>query len=97
MSNPTQSFRLSLAPGASVELPVLYEDDALMAVDKPSGLMVSPDTFDPGKPNLMSGVRRALDTGAAWVRERGLTMLTAGTRPAGKTINSALAMQFNDQ
>ena len=108
MSDPASSFRLTLAPGASVELPVLYEDDALMAVDKPGGLMVAPDTFDPGTPNLMSGVRRALDTGAAWVQERGLTMLsnvhrldadTSGVLLLAKTHEalSALSGQFNDR
>ncbi|MBI5821798.1 MAG: RNA pseudouridine synthase [Verrucomicrobia bacterium] len=102
------SFRLPLAPGVSVELPVLHEDDALMAVDKPSGLMISPDTYDPEKPNLMSGVRRALDTGAAWVRERGLTMLanvhrldadTSGVLLLAKTHDALreLSKQFNDR
>jgi RluA family pseudouridine synthase len=108
MSGSAHSFRLALAPGASVELPVLYEDDALLAVDKPSGLMVSPDTYDPVKPNLMSGVRRALDTGAAWARERGLTMLsnvhrldadTSGVLLLAKKreVLRALAKQFNDR
>jgi RluA family pseudouridine synthase len=108
MSHPGTVFRLSPAPGASVELPVVYEDDALLAVDKPSGLMVSPDTYNPEKPNLMSGVRRALDTGAAWVRERGLTMLanvhrldadTSGVLLLAKTREAlrALAKQFNDR
>jgi len=108
MSNSIKSFRLTLAPGASVELPVLYEDDALLAVDKPSGLMVSPDTYDPAKPNLMSGVRRALDTGAAWARERGLAMLanvhrldadTSGVLLLAKTLDAlrVLTKQFNDR
>lgn len=108
MSDPASSFRLPLAPGASVELPVLYEDDALLAVDKPSGLMVSPDTYDPEKPNLMSGIRRALDTGAGWVQKRGLTMLanvhrldadTSGVLLLAKTREAlrALAQQFNDR
>ena len=108
MSNSINNFRLPLAPGASVELPVLYEDNALLAVDKPSGLMVSPDTYDPAKPNLMSGVRRALDTGAAGVRERGLSMLanvhrldadTSGVLLLAKTREAlrALTKQFNDR
>ncbi len=70
--------------------------------------MVSPDTYDPEKPNLMSGIRRALDTGAAWVQERGLTMLsnvhrldadTSGVLLLAKTRDALreLARQFNDR
>jgi RluA family pseudouridine synthase len=102
------SIRLPLAPKASVEFAVLYEDDALLALDKPSGVMVSPDTYDAEKPNIMSAFRRALDTGAACVRERGLdyaanvhrldadtsgVLLLARTREALR----AMARQFNDR
>ncbi len=101
-------IRLPVAPGASTALAVLYEDDALLALDKPGGLMVSPDTYDKEKPNLMSAVRRALDTGAAWVRERNLTFLanvhrldadTSGLLLLAKTRDAlrALAKQFNDR
>jgi RluA family pseudouridine synthase len=101
-------IRLTLAPGASAVLGVLYEDDALLALDKPSGLLISPDTCDKEKPNLMSGVRRALDTGAAWVRERGLVFLAnthrldadaSGVLLLAKTREAlrALAGQFNDR
>jgi len=35
------------------EIPVLFEDDHLLALDKPSSLLVSPDRYDPTRPNLM--------------------------------------------
>ncbi|MBI5397557.1 MAG: RluA family pseudouridine synthase [Verrucomicrobia bacterium] len=106
--HPANDIRLPLAPGASAALAVLYEDDALLALDKPSGLMIAPDTYDKEKPNLMSGVRRALDTDAPWVRERGLTFLanahrldadTSGVLLLAKTREAlrALAGQFNDR
>lgn len=37
--------------------PVLFEDDALIAFDKPSGLAVAPDRRDPAAENLMAQVR----------------------------------------
>jgi 23S rRNA pseudouridine1911/1915/1917 synthase len=33
--------------------PILYEDDAVLAFDKPSGLLVAPDRWDKKKENLM--------------------------------------------
>ena len=35
------------------ELPVLFEDGHLLALDKPAGLLTSPDRYDPARPNLM--------------------------------------------
>jgi RluA family pseudouridine synthase len=101
-------IRLPLAPGASVALAVLYEDEALLALDKPAGLMIAPDTYDKEKPSLMSAVRRALDTGAAWVRERNLAFLanahrldadTSGVLLLAKTRDAlrAVTKQFNDR
>jgi len=40
--------------------PILYEDDALIAFDKPSGLPVAPDRRDKATDNLMDRVRAAL-------------------------------------
>ena len=36
------------------EIPVLFEDEHLLALDKPAGLPVSPDRYDPQRPNLMT-------------------------------------------
>jgi len=101
-------IRLPLAPGASVALAVLYEDAALLALDKPGGVMVAPDTYDKQKPNLMSAVHRALGTPAAWVRERHLNFLanvhrldadTSGVLLLAKTREAlrAVAKQFHDR
>ena len=35
------------------EIPVLYEDEHLLSLDKPSGLLSSPDRSDPNCPNLL--------------------------------------------
>src|SRR4051812_25114501 len=62
------------------EIPVLFEDDALLAIDKPSGLLVSPDRYDPMRPNIMKLFHRDIARGAKWVQERGLTYLANAHR-----------------
>lgn len=57
------------------ELPVLFEDEHLMAVDKPSRLLTSPDRYDPARPNLMKLLHAAIEAGKPWARERNLSYL----------------------
>ncbi|HEY3913698.1 MAG TPA: RluA family pseudouridine synthase [Verrucomicrobiae bacterium] len=57
------------------EIPILYEDDQLLALNKPSGLLISPDRYDPERSNLMKLLHRDIERGAKWVRERNLTYL----------------------
>jgi RluA family pseudouridine synthase len=57
------------------EIPVLFEDDHLLALDKPAGLLSSPDRYDPGRPNLMKLLHAGIDAGKPWARERQLTYL----------------------
>jgi 23S rRNA pseudouridine1911/1915/1917 synthase len=63
------------------EIPVLHEDEHLLALDKPAGLLVSPDRYDqerlePEPPNLMQLMHGAIAAGKPWVAERSLTYLT---------------------
>jgi RluA family pseudouridine synthase len=62
------------------EIPVLFEDDALLAIDKPSGLLVSPDRYDVMRPNIMRMMHADIARGAKWVHERGLTYLANAHR-----------------
>jgi len=57
------------------EIPVLFEDEHLLALDKPAGLPISPDRFDPQRPNLMKLLHSAIAGGKPWARERGLAYL----------------------
>jgi 23S rRNA pseudouridine1911/1915/1917 synthase len=57
------------------EIPILFEDRHLLALDKPAGLLVSPDRNDLKRPNLMKLLHRDLARGAAWAKERGLDYL----------------------
>jgi RluA family pseudouridine synthase len=57
------------------EMPVLWEDDVLLALNKPAGLPVSPDRSDPARPCLMKLLHRAIERGVPWAKERGLAWL----------------------
>jgi len=57
------------------EIPVLYEDQDLLAIDKPSGLLTSPDRYDPDRPNLMKLLHDGITAGKSWATERKLTYL----------------------
>jgi RluA family pseudouridine synthase len=62
------------------EIPVLFEDGHLLALYKPSGLLCCPDRYDPRRPNLMSLLRKDLERGAVWVRERNISYLANAHR-----------------
>jgi len=65
-SRPTQQFW---------EISILYEDDQLLALDKPGCLLISPDRFDPGAPNLMALLHGGIAEGKPWAKERELGYL----------------------
>ncbi|HEV8543721.1 MAG TPA: pseudouridine synthase, partial [Verrucomicrobiae bacterium] len=62
------------------KIPVLYEDEALFALDKPARLLTSPDRYDPNRPNLMRLLHRDIDRDAPWAKERNLTYLANAHR-----------------
>ena len=57
------------------EIPVLYEDADLLALDKPSGLLVSPARDDPNRPNLMQLLHSGIAEGKPWAKGRALSYL----------------------
>ena len=57
------------------EIPVLFEDEHLVALDKPADLPVAPDRHNLHRPNLMKLLHAAITDGKPWVRERGLDYL----------------------
>lgn len=72
------SIRLSHRPSAAFwEIPVLYEDDLLLALDKPARLLTSPDRHDPDpeRPNLMRLLHEGIRLGAPWAVSRHLSYL----------------------
>ena len=65
-SRPTREFW---------ELPVLHEDEHLLALDKPARMLTSPDRYDPARPNLMKLLHEGIAKGTPWAAQRGLTYL----------------------
>lgn len=57
------------------EIPIVFEDDYVLALDKPSGLLTSPDRYDPDRPNLMKLLHAAVEKGTAWAASRKLDYL----------------------
>ncbi len=57
------------------EIPVLFEDAHVMALDKPTRLLVSADRHDVGRPNLMALLHDGIAAGKSWAVERGLSYL----------------------
>jgi len=55
------------------EIPVLFEDEHLLVLDKPSGLLSSPQDAEEQRPNLLQLLHNAIAQGKPWTRERRLT------------------------
>jgi len=62
------------------EIPVLFEDAHLLALDKPAGLLTSPDRYDPDRPNLMKLLHAGIAAAKPWAKERSLTYLSNAHR-----------------
>lgn len=88
------------------EIPVLFEDEHLLALEKPAGLLTSPDRYDAERPNLMKLLHAAIAAAKPWVRERNLTYLSNAHRldfetsgviilAKSKPVLVALADQFS--
>jgi RluA family pseudouridine synthase len=86
------------------EIPVLFEDDHLLALNKPPCLLTSPDRYDPARPNLMKLLHAAIAEGKPWAKQRGLTYLANAHRPDFETSgvillakNKPVLIQLADQ
>jgi len=58
------------------ELPVLFEDEWLLAVDKPAELHTVKEAGEPGHPGLMTMLHAAMEARKPWASERNLSFLT---------------------
>ncbi len=56
-------------------IPVLYQDRAVVAIDKPAGWMLAPDSWNRTGRNLQLALASALRAGATWARSQHLTYL----------------------
>jgi 23S rRNA pseudouridine1911/1915/1917 synthase len=57
------------------EIPVLFEDAHLLALNKPAGLLTSPARDDPERPSLIKLLHAGIAQGKPWAKQRGLTYL----------------------
>lgn len=70
----------SLATREFWEIAVLFEDEQLLALDKPAGLLTSPDRLAPERPNLMKLLHDGIAAGKPWASQRNLSYLTNAHR-----------------
>jgi 23S rRNA pseudouridine1911/1915/1917 synthase len=75
----------SPAAGGFWEIPVLCEDDHVLALDKPSGLLTSPDRHDPLRPSLIQLLHAGIAEGKPWARTRALKYLMPAHRLDSET------------
>src|SRR5690606_31373878 len=78
----------------AVRIPILYEDRAVLAVDKPRGWMLVPFTWQRTGRNLQAAIQSSIGAGAFWARSRNRRFLryvhrldadTTGVLLMGKT------------
>jgi len=62
------------------EIPVLFEDEHLLAISKPASLLTSPDRYDANRPNLMRLLHEGIAAAKPWAKARGLTYLSNAHR-----------------
>ncbi len=67
------------------KLPVLFEDDDLLAIDKPAMLLASPDRDEVERPSLMGMLHRDIKRGSPQSIHRGLTYLSITHRLDSET------------
>lgn len=62
------------------EIPVLFEDEHLLALDKPAGVLTSPDRCETERPSLMKLLHAGIAAGKPWAVDRRLSYLTNAHR-----------------
>jgi len=60
---------------AGISIPILYDDRSVLALDKPSGWMLAPDSWDRTGRNLHLALQSSLNAGDFWARSRSLKFL----------------------
>jgi 23S rRNA pseudouridine1911/1915/1917 synthase len=56
-------------------IPILYEDRSVLAIDKPAGWLLAPDSWDRASRNLQLALESSLSCRAYWARSRNLKFL----------------------
>ena len=66
--------QIELADG-ELTIPILYEDRSVIAVDKPAGWLLAPDSWENTGRNLQLAIQSSLNGGDFWARSRNLKYL----------------------
>jgi RluA family pseudouridine synthase len=61
--------------GDGTVIPILYEDRSVLAIDKPAGWMLAPNTWDRTGRNLQLALESSVAGGEFWARSRNLKFL----------------------
>jgi RluA family pseudouridine synthase len=72
------------------EIPILYEDEHLLALDKPSGLLTAPDAEDPDRPSLALLLHTGIAQAKPWAAPAGRTWLMNAHRLDAETTGVLL-------
>lgn len=84
------------------KLEILFEDEHLIAVDKPAGLLVIPDRWDPNKPSLISILQQRDPDNKIYVvhrldRDTSGVVLFARTAMAHKHLNQQMELRQTEK
>ncbi len=60
---------------AGIFIPILYEDRSVIAIDKPAGWLLAPDSWDQTGRNLQLAIQSSLNAGDFWAGSRNLKYL----------------------
>jgi RluA family pseudouridine synthase len=83
--------------GTGEQIPILYEDRSVIAIDKPAGWMLVPTTWQRTQRNLQAAIESSIAARAFWARSRNLKFLryvhrldaeTSGVLLFGKTAGA---------
>jgi 23S rRNA pseudouridine1911/1915/1917 synthase len=62
------------------DIPVIYEDEVLLAIDKPAGLLVAPDRWDKTRDNLMDLLHDGIHEKKDWARQTNMSYISNAHR-----------------
>jgi tRNA pseudouridine32 synthase/23S rRNA pseudouridine746 synthase len=80
----------TLELGDGTQIPILYEDRAVVAVDKPAGWLLVPTHWQQTSRNLQAAIESSLAAGARWARARNLRFLRYVHRLDAETSGALL-------
>ena len=61
--------------GGAIEIPILFEDRSILAIDKPAGWMLAPDDWDRTGRNLQLAITSSIKGREFWAKSRNLKFL----------------------